>query len=207
MSIRIIGASQSSEVNVAFPTSTSSSLYITPYTIDDNLISTNNTFDAVPAAFTPGATPQDVVTIMSTGTKIISVTRFRFSTTQTTAGVNSWYLVRRMTPNYAGTFTYTTPVARNITGINIPSTAVVQSYTANPTQTGVSMGFIRSSKVYSSVTTITTGSCEQSVYDFDDFQSNPIVLRGYGQVLSLNFNGAALPAGLSVTAALSWTEK
>ena len=211
MSVRIIGANKYGEANVLRSANTTQSLIVSPYDSNGQPAVSAYTYDVGITAFTPGATPQDVVSIMSNGIKIISITRFRLATTQTTSGINSWYLIKRSTPNYAGTFTYQTPVSRwygmsisNI-GPQPPATAIVQAFTANPSVAGVSMGFIRSGKVLAAASpgTIT----DQGIWDFDDFQSNPIVLRGYGQMLALNFNGAALPPGLSVNVSLTWTEE
>lgn len=201
MSVRIIGTSQFSEANVY---NISGSLYVTAYDVTGNADGGGNTYDVSCTAFTPGATPQDVFTITNTGAKSIYVTRFRFSSIQTTAGINSWYLVRRSTPNYAGTFTYQTPVPRNV--LTPFSTAIVQTYTANPTNAGILVGNIRTAKVYSPAN-LTTGSCDQWIWDFDDFQTNPIILRGYGQVLALNLNGVGLPAGISILCSATWIER
>jgi hypothetical protein len=148
-------------------------------------------------AVTPGATPQDVITIQGSSTKVIKITKMSISTNQTTSGVNSWYLVRRSTPNTGGTYAPVVPVShdRNDT----PCTAIVLQYTSNPTL-GASIG-------YAWVGHIPSPAVAPYVIDFSDSYGKPITLRGTGDVLALNFNGVALPSGLAVRGVLVWTEE
>lgn len=160
------------------------------------------TYTAVAAAFTPPATPTDMVTLTGSATRTIRITRIEFTSTQTTAGVNTIFLVKRSTANSAGTSTALTAVSHDSS--NSAATATALSYTANPTL-GTTVGNIRATRVLSDA--ITSVSPDVQLWEFNTLTSQSIVLRGTSQVLAINFNGAALPAGLSVTAAIEWTEE
>lgn len=83
-----------------------------------------------------------------------------------------------------------------------PATATVLQYTANPTA-GTLVGRIWSGRV-SSPAPATGGVGNVNIAL--DFQRNSIKLAGINDVLAWNFNGAALPAGLSVVAWVQWME-
>lgn len=158
-------------------------------------------YTAASLPFTPGATPQDVFMITGSATKTISVLYIGISTTQTTAGVNTWLLLERSTANSAGT-SAVVPSVQSDNNVSA-ATAVVRQYTANPTA-GTLVGRIWTGRVVSPApATVGVGDLEKAI----EFPSNmPSVLSGVGQVLALNFNGAALPPGLSVTASVRWME-
>lgn len=163
---------------------------------------TKTTYSAVVNALTPPATPTDMVTITGSATKTIRIRRVELSTTQTTAGINTFFLVKRSTANSAGTSSSATAVPHDSN--NAAATATVLSYTANPTL-GTAVGNVRGTKLLTPAAT----SLAQAPYewDFDGPLGQSIVLSGTSQVLALNFNGAALPAGLSVNCTITWTEE
>lgn len=151
------------------------------------------------ATVLPGTTPQDVFTITGSATRAVQVVRMSFSTIQGTAGTNLWNLVKRSTANTVGTSSAITAVP---TDRAFPAaTATVKSYTVNPTA-GTLVGALWSAKVPSPVIAAAPGKLETIVFD----SRSPVVLTGIGDVLTLNFGGAALPASLSVTANVWWTE-
>lgn len=146
---------------------------------------------------TPGATPQDVITIRGSDIRIVKITKMSISTNQTTTGINSWYLVRRSTSNTGGISAPVVPVShdRNDTSC----TATVLQYTSNPTL-GAPLGYVW-------VGHISSPAVSPYVIDFTDLYGKPITLRGAGDILALNFNGATLPAGLAVRGVIVWTEE
>lgn len=159
---------------------------------------------AYSAAFTPGATPQDVFTIIGSATKIVKVLRMWLSSTQTTAGVIGWGIVRRSTVNSGGTSAAVTAIRSDL---NDPApTATVLQYTANPTLGtlvgGAFSGFVNSPAPG------TAGSGTVGIFvDFPDSLGKPIVLRSAQDVLGWTFGGVALPAGLSLRVGVVWTEE
>jgi membrane protein implicated in regulation of membrane protease activity len=154
------------------------------------------------AAFTPPATPTDMFYIAGSGTKTIKILKLWWSSTQNTAGVNTWFVIKRSTANTLGTAVATTKVPNDSN--NAAATATVQHYTANPTL-GTSVGNIFTGRVLSPATATTNAQINN--LDFNQLLGQPLVLRGTAEGLSLNFNGAALPAGLSMTVGVMWTEE
>lgn len=155
-------------------------------------------------AFTPGATPQDVFTITGSATKLVRVLSVYLCSAQTSAGINNWQLVRRSTANTGGT---SASVASIRSDLNDPvATATVLQYTANPTAgtlVGNAWGGFVGSPAAASVIAGNVGF----FIDFVEDLGKPIILRSTSDVLAWNFNGAALPAGLSIRAGVRFTEE
>ncbi len=158
-------------------------------------------------AFTPPATPTDLITITGSGTKTVRVQSITLGTVQTTAGINRVYTLKRSTANTGGTST--TPTITPHDSTNASATAVVAYYTANPTP-GTLVGNLAVVNVNSPIlATGIAGPVNQMspIGTVVDLLAQPVVLRGTAEVLAINFNGAALPAGLSVTGSVTWTEE
>lgn len=158
-------------------------------------------YRAASLPFTPGATPQDVFTLTGSSTRNVRVIGAGISTQQTTAGVNYWALLQRSTANTGGTSTLVPAVGHENALPN--ATAEVRQYTGNPT-VGTLTGRIWSGRL-SSPAPATTGVGNVNVVL--DLNRPGILLAGAGDVLAFNFNGAALPAGLSVSAWFAWYEE
>jgi len=175
----------------------------------DGTPSTNigkTTYMAASAAFTPPATPNDVFSIYGSASKTVRVTRIGISGIQNTAGVNSWFLIKRSTANTGGTPTTLTNVPNDSN--NTAATATVVNYTANPSPLGSTVGTVWSGKINSpAAATAGIGGLQGIVLDFVDMFGQPICLRGTAQGLVWNFNGAGLPAGLSLLIWCQWTEE
>lgn len=180
-----------------------------PYTIDvaTPLPTPTSTpamsYIAASAPFTPGATPQDVFGIRGSASKKITVFRAGITTNQTTAGNNAWALVRRSTANSGGTFAAVAAVPTEST-FDAATAAVVQ-YTANPTA-GTLVGRIWSGRAASPGAGTAILGDANIVIPFSERGFGSIVLDGTAESLLFNFNGAALPAGLSVVAWVQWME-
>ena len=162
------------------------------------------TYMAASSAFTPGATPQDVFTITGNATTNVYVLKMGISTIQTTEGVNAWYLAKRSTANSGGTPATVTPVP--VQSGNFAAGATVKQYTANPTAgtliANLWAGWLNSPKA----ATAGVGGLQGIELDFESMLGQPIALLSTAEVLSWNFNGAALPSGLSVLAWALWAE-
>lgn len=157
-------------------------------------------YRAASAPFTPGATPQDVFTITGSATRSVRVLGLSLATVQTTAGVNAWQVLKRSTANTSGTST-TVAAVPNDRAFSA-ATATVRQYTANPTA-GTLVGASWNGRV---VSPAPASAIAASVNVCLDYLRQPIVLTGAGDVLAWNFNGVALPTGLSVQAVVSWEE-
>lgn len=163
--------------------------------------STKQSYACTVAAFTPYVTPTDLITIAGSATKTIKVNRILLEGLQTTAGINQWFLILRGTADSGGTSTAQTAIALDPN--NAVATASVLKYTAAPTINGT-IGTVRSPLILAPAAT-SLFSDEAPVWDYQLGQ--PIVLRGVNSQAALNFNGAAVPAGLSITVTIFWTEE
>jgi len=230
MSVTVVGYDNTKLLNTTVSgSSLSGSLNITQYDILGYPQGGGGfDFDTTMVANTPPATPTDICCIQGSNFSTIYVTRLRLHTTQNTGSTTAWFLIKRRTPNVGGTLFYLTSslLGNNEMGIRRESNASSQSfdnltgsfsincaqpqatvwrYTANPSTLGNAVGIVRNRYMFSAPVTAGSGSVT-TIWDFDDFQSNPIVLRGSNESLCLNFNGATLPAGLSVTFNITWKE-
>jgi len=161
------------------------------------------TYSATTPFLTPYATPQDIVVIGGSGTKTIKVHSITLSSTQTTAGVNSWYLNKLSTADSGGTSTALTKIPND--SAYAAATATALYYTAAPTP-GTIIGAVSSSSVGTN-SPATVGAIAEVDLFTDQYNGQPIVLRGAAQQLALNFNGAAVPTGLSISVNIIWTEE
>lgn len=168
----------------------------------EKLLSSKPTYSASAVSLTPPATPTDMVVISGSATKTIRVTKLELSATQTVNGTNTFFIVLRSTADSAGTSSTITNVSHDST--NATAISIVKSYTANPTL-GTAVGTLRAIKMFTPVPgTLAT----PYIFDFtNDGIDQGIVLRGTAQQLALNFNGAALPSGLSITCNIDWSEE
>jgi len=156
---------------------------------------------------TPPATPTDLCTIFGSGTKTVRVLRAEVWLSQTTAGQNTFYFIKRSTANSGGTSTSPAIVPHDSNFA--AATATVVGYSANPTTLGTSVG-----NVYRAVfrtpapADISPGNTSPLVFDFTNSgQDSGIVLRGVAQGLCLSLAGVALPAGLTVLCKFDWSEE
>lgn len=166
---------------------------------------TYNTFIASTAApFNPPATPTDVFTLTGSSTANVYVVEMGISTTQTTAGLNAWYLAKRSTANTAGTSAGLTEVPLQSTLGTATATAL--QYTVNPT-TGTLVGNVWCGYVNSpDVAADGPGALNPTVVNFESLYGKPLALLSTSEVVAWNFAGAALPAGLAVLAWVKWFE-
>lgn len=161
------------------------------------------TYSYATGFFTPVATPTDIVGINGSASKIIKIVRITLSSTQTTAGINNWFLLTRSTANTGSTPVAITPVVNDP---NDPAaTAVVVKYTATNPTTG---SLVANVKAVSILTPAPATAINGDYVLLDDeMVGKPITLRGIAQGLFLNFNGAAVPAGLSLNLNIVVTEE
>jgi len=170
-------------------------------------LQSKSTYGVSTTPVTPPATPTDMATIFGSASKTIYVTGVSITTTQTTAGINRIYLIKRSAVNTGGTSAAPTIVPYDSN--SAAATATVLSYTVNPAGLGASVGNIAVQNVNSPILSTGIATLQQDMYGrCVSFElATPIILRGVAQGLCLNFNGAALPAGLSVIANFVWTEE
>lgn len=168
-----------------------------------NTEGTKATYSAAISGFTPAATATDFFMIIGSGTKTVRVTRIELSGVASLPSNVTVLLIKRISANSGGTAATVTP-AQHDSNDSAP-TAVVSSYSANPT-TGSSGGLVRAATLDLGDTSNTALS-EVVAWDFSTRNSEGLVLRGVGQAYVLNFNGAAVPGGMSITIDVEWTEE
>lgn len=155
------------------------------------------TYSAMSAAFTPPATPTDMATITGSATKTVYVTKVKISCTQTTAGINAFFVVKRSGADLTGTSDDLTEVPHD--SRNAAAGATVLDYTANPGTLGTTVGSVHAAHILCPAPASVAADSGRT-FSFGESNtisfSQPIVLRGATQVLAVNFAGAALPTGL-----------
>lgn len=165
---------------------------------------TNYTYSAASSAFTPGATPTDIFSITGSASSNVYVVKMGISTTQTTEGVNAFFISKRSSANSGGTSAAPAIVPHNSN--NPAVSASVLQYTANPTA-GTLVGYLWGGWVNSpKAATAGIGGFQGVELNFQDMFGQPICLLNTSEVLAWNFKGAALPSGLSVLAYCEWYE-
>lgn len=187
---------------------TSKAARMTPYDSAGREVSLDSkaTYSAGTATFTPPATPTDFFIINGSASKTVRILSLNITATQTTAGVNTFYLIRRTTANSGGTAVSTTVVKHDTNDAN--PTATLQHYTANPT-TGSSSGFLRTLKLTTPAPASVVSPVTYELLPLDlKGYPKPITLRGTSEGLAINFNGAALPSGMAgMAVSVTFTEE
>jgi hypothetical protein len=160
------------------------------------------TYRAATGTWTIPATPTDMVTIQGSATKTIKILNITLMASQTTAGANSFFLIRRSAANTGGTAS--TVSAGSMAAANAGATAVVKFYTVNPTGLGAANGTLDIAYLN---TAAPGGAILPYQWILDSNLGQPIILSGTSDFLALNFNGATLPSGLKVALTIEWSEE
>lgn len=172
---------------------------------------TNKATFAVSGTFTPPATPTDMLRITGSASKTVRLVSMSIATTNTAAGSQQFFVIKRSADNTLGTFIPGTPVPFDSNDV---ATAVAGHYTANPVALGAAVGTVSTRRVASPapVPASFAGVREDAgqellfwggVTDLD----KRVTLRGTAQILVLNFAGAALVAGQTHAYTIVWTEE
>jgi hypothetical protein len=162
--------------------------------------SSKATYSVGVLAFTPVATPTDFWQIVGSATKTVRVLRIAISGIATAAISVDVQMFRRSAASTGGT--PTPPTIASHDANDSSATAVVNTFAANPAL-GASAGVLRAQKLNLGA----TGAAGQIVWDFTTRNSKGLVLRGIAQQLSLNWNGAAVPAGTLLDIDVEFSEE
>lgn len=162
------------------------------------------TFLGLVPPYTPPATPTDLIVLTGSATKTVRVISFETQMAQTTAALQEYFFKKHTVANTAGTST-SDPVAPHDSN-NAAASAVLKHYTANPTIDATAVTLQRTQF------TVPATTAPRSIYEWLNWQAyslldQPLTLRGVAQELALNFNGAALPAGMVIAARVVWIEE
>lgn len=173
----------------------------------DPLYSHKPTYSCVTANFAPAATPTDIFKITGAANKIIRILELYLGGTATALAIIDLFLAKRSADDTTGTFVAGTKVPHD--SGDKPADAVVGHYTANPGGLGSLVGNIAHKKIClpiatSPVTDINTKIDRLTIQIIE----KPVMLRGIAEILAINFNGAALPAGAANWyVGCTWTEE
>lgn len=158
--------------------------------------------------YTAYATPTDMIGICGSGTKTIVITFMSMRIQSTAAALQNLYFIKRSTADTGGTATNPAGVPYDST--NAAATATVSVYTVVPGALGTAIGTLRVNEATSAVLTgtptnsslITNGPSAGNALT----PSQPITLRGTGECLYMNYNGAALTSGFTAGYTIEWEE-
>jgi hypothetical protein len=162
------------------------------------------TYGAAKAAVSPGsATATDVFEICGSASNTIRVTRIAMSGRATAVSSVDVGLLKRSTASSGGTFDPVTPTAFDSN--SAAATATLKAFSLNPTVGTLVGALIQRQLQLGNLTTGVGGEPLLIEFNANRAASGPIALRGTGQCLVVNLNGANLP-GNSLNFSAEWTE-
>ena len=167
---------------------------------------TEATYAATKNGLVTAASATDIAVISGSATKTVYVSRVEISGIATTILQTTVRLLIRTAADSGGTSTGS-PVSFPCDQTDPAPTAVVLTYTANPTVNDGTDRIIRASKALFNLAAPAAGSeSSKIVWTFGDRPSKAVVLRGVAQQLAINLNGVTI-AGPSLDIAYEWSEK
>ena len=171
-------------------------------TINDNEPS-RGTYGLFLTGVSPAATPTDVITLRNPSTsKVMRIRSITMAGTASSASNVIVNLVKRSTANTGGTSTTPTGVSRDSN--NDASQMAVNLYSANPTALGAALGTIDGARL--NLAPAANGGIDRVFFQFSWLNDQALILRP-GEMLAINFNGAAWPGGGLLDTALAWSEE
>jgi hypothetical protein len=161
------------------------------------------TYSAALIAYTPYATPQDIVGIGGSASKQVRVLRFAVSGRATAANQLDVQLVKRASADTGGTPSALTAVAHD--SIDAAATAAVTSYGSAPAA-GTLVGAVRAQQINLSAAG-SGGAAVPVEFDFGTVNDKSIVLNSASEGIYLNLNGATMPGGTVLNVFVEWSEE
>lgn len=141
----------------------------------------------------PVATPTDWIEIIGSATKTGRVKRIVIRGLATTAGTLPCQLIRRSAVNTGGAVSAITATKLDV---NDPTaTMTVNQVTTQRTGLGTSAGLVDQDRLELA---LAGAAGEDTIFTFAQNSTKAAVLRGATDLLCINFNGAALPAGTAL---------
>lgn len=165
--------------------------------LDTVFLENKPTYRYAVSAFAAVATPTDVVVITGSATagRRVIVKRIKIEGAATAAGNMPVTIIRRSTVGTIGSAVLTAVVPAKMDSTDPTASAVVSTVgTANYTTPGTAAGLVDTGRVQ--MTALATGlGVTPYQCNFADRLDKPVVLRGVAELLCINLNGAAIPAG------------
>src|SRR5207245_3664087 len=165
------------------------------------------TFTSAPNGWTIPATPTDMVTIRNPSAKIVRILAIIINGTQTTAGINKFFLIKRSALDTGGTAVADGVIANDSSDI---ATVVVEHWTANPAVLGATGGGYGTIAAEILLCPAPADKVmDRIIWIFAGFPygSKELLLKTATEELAINFGGVALPAGLSINIEILYTEE
>ena len=169
------------------------------------------TYSAVARGLAPAASATDIFCISGSTTKNIVIDRVAISGTAGTLVTAPFTLLRRVSLDTGGTPATgaALPVAAPHSTNNAAATAVLVSYTANPTIVDTSPLYFRSNWATLPTTAAGTG-VTPTVWQFGSstelFDQRLDIIKGTAQQVCVNLNAVSVSSGL-LDIAIQWTEQ
>ena len=174
----------------------------TPRTLIEGDTSRKPTYSASMVAVSVAALASDIMTLTGGTGALVKVVRVVVSGIATAAGAFDVLLVKRSAANSGGTAALLDIVPRDSNSAT--PAAIARSYTANPT-VGTGLGTVAAARITVTTAAGAIGNAPQA-FELLGPQSQPVALRGSGEVLALNLNATTITGG-SITAYVEWTEE
>jgi hypothetical protein len=150
------------------------------------------------------ANATDIFQIIGSVTKIVKITHLQVTADATAASSVDFYIIKRTVANTGGTAAAVTGIAHD--SKDPAYTAVVQTYSANPSALGA--GQIIRTQSYALPAASSTGyPFNPAGWSFGNRPARCPTLRGIGESLVFNWGGQAINSGLSIWVDIEWTEE
>lgn len=162
---------------------------------------TKSTYSASIRGVVTAATATDVLVIQGSSTKIIKIRFIGISGTQTGNAVTPIIILKRSTLDTGGTSTTLINVAHDSN--DTAATAIIKSYTANPTL-GTLVGNVLQEQITFN-NGLASGLEDKIEYEFGVF-TKALTLRNANESIAINFNSTTVTAG-SINFTIQWTEE
>lgn len=163
------------------------------------------TFSVVAADVTLAANATDILCITASPTKDVRITYVSFTADATGSSTNDLYLIKRTAANSGGTISNPS-ICRHDSRDPTP-TAIVNLYSANPASLGTGT-LVRGNHISVPATASPVIPPVAMERTFGNRPSKSVVLRaGTQEQFAVNWNGNAVPAGMSAYVSVEWTEE
>ena len=171
---------------------------------DVTLNSIRSTYSYRAADVSPAANPTDVLALVGANGKCIRVTKIGISGSATAAALVDLYITKRTTLNSGGTVTNPTATKYDSQDPNPSATLVL--YSANASSLGTGSG-LEGDKIFLPAQGAPSGPPSDWMVDYTGAEAKCPILRNAQESISINFAGAAMPAGASFYLYIEWTEE
>lgn len=153
-------------------------------------------------AVSTAASATDVITIQGSASKIVRIKKIRLQAVHSAnVGVQAMF-IKRSAADTGGTSSSATIAPRD--SADAAATAVVKSYTVNPSGLGAAVGTVDGAFLSANTAATPTIPSDRVETRYGENGSRDLVLRGTSEFLAINLNAATVT---TVYAMIEWTEE